>query len=108
VGEEHAGAPRAATLDEALAIGREAATLPAADEDYFHDMDGGCRSRPRKSGAELVDRLDRRQRSLLGRHRRHAAARSISQDDLDASQPEDQPRSPLGYSAWSTSRASSS
>jgi hypothetical protein len=27
--------------DEALANGREAASFPAADEDYFHDMDGG-------------------------------------------------------------------
>src|ERR1043166_274392 len=27
--------------DEALLAGREAATFPAADEDYFHDMDGG-------------------------------------------------------------------
>ena len=29
------------TLDEALAVGRDAASFPAADEDYFHDMDGG-------------------------------------------------------------------
>jgi hypothetical protein len=29
------------TLDEALAAGRDAASFPAADEDYFHDMDGG-------------------------------------------------------------------
>jgi len=28
-------------LDEALASGRDASTFPAADEDYFHDMDGG-------------------------------------------------------------------
>ncbi len=28
-------------LDEALGAGREAASFPAADEDYFHDMDGG-------------------------------------------------------------------
>ena len=28
-------------LDEALGAGRDAATFPAADEDYFHDMDGG-------------------------------------------------------------------
>jgi hypothetical protein len=27
--------------DEALAAGREAESFPAADEDYFHDMDGG-------------------------------------------------------------------
>jgi hypothetical protein len=27
--------------DEALLVGRDAATFPAADEDYFHDMDGG-------------------------------------------------------------------
>src|ERR1700704_6705719 len=28
-------------LDEALVSGRDASTFPAADEDYFHDMDGG-------------------------------------------------------------------
>src|SRR3989442_1060857 len=28
-------------LDEALKVGREASSFPAADEDYFHDMDGG-------------------------------------------------------------------
>jgi hypothetical protein len=27
--------------DEALTVGRDASTFPAADEDYFHDMDGG-------------------------------------------------------------------
>jgi hypothetical protein len=27
--------------DEALSVGRDAASLPAADEDYFKDMDGG-------------------------------------------------------------------
>src|SRR5215469_14333855 len=27
--------------DEALRAGRAAASFPAADEDYFHDMDGG-------------------------------------------------------------------
>ena len=28
-------------LDEARAAGRDAASFPAAAEDYFHDMDGG-------------------------------------------------------------------
>src|SRR6185369_11278290 len=28
-------------LDEARTVNRDAASLPAADEDYFHDMDGG-------------------------------------------------------------------
>ena len=28
-------------LDEALQVGRDASTFSAADEDYFHDMDGG-------------------------------------------------------------------
>src|SRR5437868_8450269 len=28
-------------LDEAKAAGRDAASFPAASEDYFHDMDGG-------------------------------------------------------------------
>src|SRR5215471_2183733 len=30
-----------APLDEALTVGRGPETLAAADEDYFHDMDGG-------------------------------------------------------------------
>src|ERR1700749_3559258 len=34
--------PQAGTLkDEALLAGRDAKSFPAADEDYFHDMDGG-------------------------------------------------------------------
>ena len=33
-------------LDEALRAGRNAASFPAADEDYFHDMDGGVALTP--------------------------------------------------------------
>jgi hypothetical protein len=33
--------PAGQVLDEALVVGREAATFPAADEDYFRAMDGG-------------------------------------------------------------------
>lgn len=32
--------------DEALSVGRDAASLPAADEDYFKDMDGGVQLSP--------------------------------------------------------------
>ena len=32
---------RAQVLDEARQAGRAAQSFPAADEDYFHDMDGG-------------------------------------------------------------------
>src|SRR5437763_271137 len=32
---------RPEVLDEARMAGRDAASLPAADEDYYHDMDGG-------------------------------------------------------------------
>ena len=36
------GKPRPGTVkDEALAAGRDAASLPAADEDYMQDMDYG-------------------------------------------------------------------
>ena len=35
--------------DEAMRAGRTAAAFPAADEDYFHDMDGGSRSPERRS-----------------------------------------------------------
>ena len=35
-------APEPGTIkDEALMVGRTAESFPAADEDYFHDMDGG-------------------------------------------------------------------
>ena len=34
------------SVDEALLVGRDAATFPAADEDYFHDMDGGVALTP--------------------------------------------------------------
>src|SRR5512143_708634 len=33
-------------VDEARAAGRDAASFPAADEDYFHDMDGGIALTP--------------------------------------------------------------
>src|SRR4051812_35927464 len=33
-------------LDEARAVKRDVASLPAADEDYFHDMDGGVALSP--------------------------------------------------------------
>ena len=40
-------APRSGqVLDEAQAVGRDAASFPAADEDYFHDMDGGVALTP--------------------------------------------------------------
>src|SRR5260221_9928641 len=32
--------------DEAMAAGRAAQSFPAADEDYFHDMDGGLALTP--------------------------------------------------------------
>lgn len=41
------GKPRPGTvLDEAMQAGRAASTFPAADEDYFHDMDGGIALTP--------------------------------------------------------------
>ena len=33
-------------LDEALLVGRDASSFPAADVDYFHDMDGGIQLEP--------------------------------------------------------------
>jgi hypothetical protein len=38
--------PKDQVLDEARAAGRDAASFPAADEDYFHDMDGGLTLSP--------------------------------------------------------------
>ena len=55
-------------LDEARAVNRTVASLPAADEDYFHDMDGAIALTPDEvKGRNIVDRVDRRQRSALGR-----------------------------------------
>ena len=59
-------------LDEARQAGRNAASLPAPIEDYFHDMDGGVDLKPDPATKldpvwpQHVDRLDRRQRPLLG------------------------------------------
>src|SRR6476469_530936 len=38
--------PKEVVLDEARIAGRDAASLPAADEDYYHDMDGGMTLTP--------------------------------------------------------------
>src|SRR5215469_10021966 len=41
------GQPKPGTVqDEALRAGRLAASFPAADENYFHDMDGGVALTP--------------------------------------------------------------
>ena len=49
-------------LDEARQAGRDAASLPMATEDYFHDMDGGVALIARRDqGPQHVGRLDRRQ-----------------------------------------------
>lgn len=37
-----------APLDEAMRAGRDAASLPPADEDYFAGMDNASTSRPRR------------------------------------------------------------
>jgi len=41
-------------VDEALCVGRTAASFPAADEDYFRDMDYGITKDPAKMAAELA------------------------------------------------------
>lgn len=40
-------------LDEALCVGRTAASFPAADEDYFRDMDYGATKNPEEVAASL-------------------------------------------------------
>lgn len=40
-------------LDEALCVGRTAASFPAADEDYFRDMDYGATKNPKEMAAAL-------------------------------------------------------
>ena len=107
--------PRAAiagrVLDEALAVGRDASTFPAADEDYFRDMDGGVPLTPeeikgRNTWIVWTAGNDRFWDGLGVTALRRAR---FPEDAVVASQPEDQPRSTAGsISAWSTSRASSS
>ena len=41
-------------VDEALCVGRSAASFPAADEDYFRDMDYGVTKNPATVAAELA------------------------------------------------------
>ena len=67
-------------LDEAMRAGRSAASFPAADEDYFHDMDGGVALTPDEvKGRNTWIVWTGGQRPLLGRHLGGAAsARSIS------------------------------
>ena len=61
--------PGATVLDEARAVNRSVASFPAAGEDYFHDMDGGVALSPdADQRPQHLDRLDGRERSLLGRH----------------------------------------
>ena len=65
------GEPEPGTVkDEAMRVGRTAASFPAADEDYFADMDGGYKraSDPsvmlnvqRGARPQYLDRVDRRQ-----------------------------------------------
>jgi hypothetical protein len=40
-------------LDEAMCVGRTAESFPAADEDYFHDMDYGVTNTPEQVAAAL-------------------------------------------------------
>lgn len=50
--------PKPGTVkDEALAVRRQAASFPAADEDYFRDMDYGVSTRPQEVQAALLPYL---------------------------------------------------
>jgi hypothetical protein len=67
-------------LDEALAAGRDAKSFPAADEDYFRDMDRDKNGVIALSPAEARGR-NRRQRSFLGRPERPQRRGSGSGED---------------------------
>ena len=55
-------------IDEARAAGRDAASFPPADEDYFHDMDGAIALTPEEiKGRNMWLIVEWRQRPLLGR-----------------------------------------
>jgi hypothetical protein len=53
-GRRHAGRGSGNVLDEALCVGRTAASFPAADEDYFRDTDYGVTKDAAKVAAELA------------------------------------------------------
>ena len=110
MGQKPLAASPGRVLDEALAVGRDASTFPAADEDYFRDMDGGVPLTPeeikgRNSWIVWTAGNDRFWDGIGVTAYRRAR---FPEDAVVASQPEDQPRSTAGsISAWSTSRASS-
>jgi hypothetical protein len=92
----------------AAGAGERCATFHAADEDYFHDMDGGIALTPERSGTQHLDRLERRQRPLLGRHLadqpRHAR---LAEDDCpNPTRPAQASDNRWHYLGSSTSRAS--
>ncbi len=71
--------PTGQVLDEARTAGRDAASFPAATEDFFHDMDGGIALTPEEvKGRNMWIRVERRRRPLLGHDDAPArSARSI-------------------------------
>ncbi len=57
--------------DEALLAGRDASSFHAADEDYFHDMDGGIDLTAGAPGNDKSDIREARARHRRGSPRRH-------------------------------------
>ena len=86
--------------DEAQQAGRDAASFPPADEDYFQAMDNGLAlTAGRGQGPQHVAGLDRRQRPVLGpADPRHLRRLRSPEDDLLASRAEEPPRQPLALS----------
>ena len=84
-------------LDEARQAGRDAASFPPADEDYFRAMDNGVPlTAGRGQGPQHVAGLDRRQRPVLGpADPRHLRRVRPAEDDLLAPGAEEPPRQPL-------------
>ena len=85
--------------------------FPAADEDYFHDMDGGVPLTPRRSRAATRGSSGPPATIASGTGSASTAYGALDFLKTMSShpEPEDQPRSTAGsISAWSTSRASTS
>ena len=58
---------RGPAMDEAMAAGKKPSDFPHATNDFFRDMDGGVPTDARRGqGPQHVDRLDGRQRGVLG------------------------------------------
>ena len=87
-------------LDEALAVKRDAASLPAAGEDYFHDMDGALPLSKEEIQGRNCGSCGPRQRPLLGRSLRMRRHPRLPEDAPPPTRPEASRDNRCTTSAW--------